>query len=124
MALGQELTVSGGMTRTIVGVMPPGFWVSPQTSMVHVWLASDITQQALPSIGAPGRIPVVGRLKGGVSIEQAQAELQTISRRLEMDAGTEDTPWRVFVEPLAEWLHGKYAGGRSTCCSERSAVYC
>ena len=110
-ALGQELTVGPqDGTKTIVGVMPRGFRVGPRSSRVRVWVAFDYTQASLAAVQNAGRRPVWGRLKGGVSIEQAQAELQTISRRLEMDAGTEDTPWRVFVEPLAEWLHGKYAG--------------
>ena len=109
--LGQELTVWGeGTKTTIVGVMPPGLWVSPQRSMVDVWEADDVTQGSPADLQNAERMPVVGRLKGGVSIEQAQAELQTISRRLEMDAGTEDTPWHVLVEPMAEWLHGRYTG--------------
>ena len=109
-ALGQELTVEGE-TMTIVGVMPPGFWVRPQKSMVHVWLADDYSRLSLVAVQSPARlVPVVGRLKGGVSVEQAQAELRTISRGLEMDAGTEDTPWQVQVEPLAQVLSGRYAG--------------
>ena len=110
-ALGQELTVgSESGTKTIVGVMPPGFWVSPQSSTVDVWVADDNTQASLTAVQNAGRIGVVGRLRGGVSIEQAQAELGAISRRLALDTTTEDTPWRVQVEPLAERLSGRYAG--------------
>ena len=108
-ALGQELTVEGG-TNTIVGVMPPGFRVSPQSSTVHVWIADDITQAYLTHPYAAGRISVVGRLKAGVSMEQAQADLQAISRRLALDRGPEETPWPVQVEPLAERLSVRYAG--------------
>jgi putative ABC transport system permease protein len=109
-ALGQELTWRDG-TKTIVGVMPPGFWVSPQSSMVHVWVADDVTQASLTDLQSHGRAyEVVGRLKGGVSVEQAQADLSSISRRLALDTATEDTPWRVQVEPLAERLSVRYAG--------------
>ena len=109
-ALGQELVGVEG-TKTIIGVMPPGFWVSSQTSMVHAWIADDVTQASLTDLQNVGRAyEVVGRLKGGVSVEQAQAELRTISRGLELDAGTEDTRWQVEVEPLAERLSVRYAG--------------
>ena len=110
-ALGQELTVgSEEGTKTIVGVMPPGFWVSPQSSTVHVWVADDNTQASLTAAQSAGRIQVVGRLKGGVSVEQAEAELRTISRGRELDAATEDTPWRLQIVPLAERLSVRYAG--------------
>ena len=81
--------------------------------MAHAWVGDDYTQASLTVVQNTGRYNVVGRLKGGVSVEQAEAELQTISRRLALDAGTpatEDTPWRVQVEPLAERLSGSYAG--------------
>ena len=106
--LGQELTLQG--PKTIVGVMPPGFWVSPQSSTVHVWVAADPTRSLTFLQNDLRLMNLVGRLKGGVSVEQAQAELRTISRRLALAAGTEDTPWHVQVEPLAERLSGRYAG--------------
>ena len=110
-ALGQELTLGLEGTKTIVGVMPPGSWVSPRSSMVHAWMGGDFTQSSLTLLQSVGHsFEVVGRLKGGVSVEQAQAELWTISRRLARDTGTEDTPWRVQVEPLAERLSVRYAG--------------
>ena len=111
-ALGQELTLGLDGTKTIVGVMPPGFWVSPQSgTATHVWVGSDFTQLSLREVQNAGRLSqVVGRLKGGVSVEQAQADLRAISRRLELDAATEDAPWQVQVEPLAQVLSGSYAG--------------
>ena len=102
-ALGQALTQATGQTRTIVGVMPPGFRVLPQsgTTAHHAWVGRE-------AVRGSGR--VMGRLKRGVSVEQAQAELQTISRGLALDAGTEDRPWQVQVEPLDQWLSVDYAG--------------
>ena len=110
-ALGQELTLGEQETKTIVGVMRPGFWTRPGGSPVRVWMGSDITQSSLNELQNFGRLSqAVGRLKRGVSVEQAQADLSTISRRLALDTGTEDTPWRVRVQPLAERLSGRYAG--------------
>ena len=115
-ALGQVLTQATGQTYTIVGVMPPGFRVLPQsgTTAHHAWVGQEANYSPpdrRASLG--GRAPMVGRLKRGVSVEQAQAELQTISRGLALDAGTaatEDTPWQVQVEPLDQWLSRSYAG--------------
>ena len=107
--LGQELTVGPEGTKTIVGVMPPGLWISPQDRMVDVWVADDVTRASPAVLPTLARFPVVGRLRRGVSVEQAQAELRAISRR-QTDAGLEDPRWRLQVEPMAEWLYGKYAG--------------
>ena len=90
--------------------MPPGFWLNPQTvTTVHAWVGRDITQVSLTEL-LHIRYLVVGRLKGGVTVEQAHAELWTISQRLAVDAATEDTPWHLQVEPLAGRLSGSYAG--------------
>ena len=105
-ALGQELTRGTGETYTIVGVMPPGFWLTPWTApTIHAWTGRD-TRTELQNT----RPLVWGRLKRGVSVEQAHAELQTISRGLELDAGTEDTRWHVQVEPLEQRMSVRYAG--------------
>ena len=112
-ALGQELTEGTGLTRTIVGVMPPGFRVLPQsgTTAHHAWVGQEGKYyNPRRQAGGGGTGTVVGRLKRGVSVEQAQAELQTISRGLALDAGIEDTPWHVQVEPLDQWLSVEYAG--------------
>ena len=95
--------------------MPPGFRLIPESgTTAHFWVGQEgkyfgPTRQA----GNGGTGTHVGRLKRGVSVEQAQAELRTISRRLALDAGTpatEDTPWQVQVEPLDQWLSVEYAG--------------
>ena len=107
--LGQPLTEATGRTSTIVGVMPPGFRVNPQsgTTAHHFWFGSE------PSYWGPQRTrsdtPAVGRLKRGVSVEQAQAELRSISRGLEMVAGAA-VAGPAEVEPLDQWLSAEYAG--------------
>ena len=109
-ALGQALTEATGRTWTIVGVMPPGFRVNPQsesgTTAYHAWYGAEARYW-----GGRGRwsAPAVGRLKRGVSVEQAQAELRTISRGLEMVAGAASVVGPAEVEPLDQWLSVDYA---------------
>ena len=45
---------------------------------------------------------VVGKLKPGVTVEQAQAEMNTISRRLEEAYPEDDKGWGAVINPLRE----------------------
>jgi len=74
-AIGQTLTL-GGLSRTVVGIMPPGFRFAGDAEL---WLplALDANQQ-LSRQGNVVRVKVVGRLKQGVTLEAARVELATI----------------------------------------------
>ncbi len=66
----------GNLPRTIVGVMPPGFHYPGKTDL---WIP-----QTTSSTSRTGHnLYAVGRIREGVSLEQAQAELTTIAARLE-----------------------------------------
>jgi putative ABC transport system permease protein len=76
--IGQSLTLNG-QPFTVVGIMPAGF--RAPYSEVEVWLPI----QHHPSFTADRRacvLDVLGRLKAGVSLRQAQAEMETIAARL------------------------------------------
>src|SRR6185312_701843 len=62
---------------SIVGVMPPGFQFPPD---VALWVAAD-REGENPSRSAHN-FNAVGRLRGGVTPAQANAEISTISRRI------------------------------------------
>jgi len=92
--IGRAVRLNGQPT-TIVGVMPPGFKIIfPEGSSVppemdvfvpfRSDLASDPPDQSY--------LRVVGRLRGGVTIPQAQQEIETIARYLRSQFTT-------FVEP-------------------------
>ncbi len=76
--LGQKLRV-GDVALTIVGVMRPGFSF-PEKS--QVWLPLTGLEQDTPSRSAHN-YRVVGRLKPGVTVAQAQGEMTGIAARLE-----------------------------------------
>jgi predicted permease len=77
--IGQTLTLNG-KPYTIVGVMPPRFYFPSRD--VEIWFP-----MAMETDEASGRgdhyLRVVARLKPGTSIEQAQAEMDTIAARQE-----------------------------------------
>jgi predicted permease len=77
-AIGRTLTL-GGLQRTVVGIMPPGFRFAGDAEL---WLplAPDAAQQ-LSQRNNSARVKVVGRLKPGVTLEAARAELATILAR-------------------------------------------
>jgi putative ABC transport system permease protein len=74
-------------TYTIVGVMPPGFRF-PDTTDIWVPLASGLTVAPvldLDQVRANRSFRVVGRLRDGVTVSQATADLERIGRRLEAE---------------------------------------
>ena len=74
--VGKTLRVNGA-TVTILGVMPPRF-AFPNNA--DIWIAERLE---LPDKRNDGRsLAVVGRLKPGVSLASAQADMRTIARQL------------------------------------------
>ncbi len=86
----------------IVGVMPPGFcFPYPLTrEQPDVWGALTINAQV-----RQGRfLSVVGKLKPGVSVRRAAAQMQAISDRLESEYPKTGAGWKASVTPLYEYL--------------------
>jgi putative ABC transport system permease protein len=96
---GKALTLDG-QTYTIIGVMPEGFQVP---SRVELWLPSEFMPRDLgPGARGAHYLRVMGRLKPGVSIEQAQAEMTGISKRLEQQYPRMQKGWTSLVISLNE----------------------
>jgi putative ABC transport system permease protein len=76
--IGRTLTL-GGQSRTVVGIMPPGFRFLDDAEL---WLpvALNVNQQ-LNRQGGMVRVKVIARLKPGVSLEGARADLSVILDR-------------------------------------------
>ena len=93
---------------TVVGVMPASFKTPPESPPAELWLTltHDPVFEDLRKLRGGHYLRLVARLKPGVSIAQAQAELQTIAAGLARQYPKENEGWGVRVVPLAESLVG------------------
>jgi putative ABC transport system permease protein len=62
----------GGVARTIVGVMPPGFWFPSPTT--QIWTAAQMNPE-----NRSGRYTLLGRIANGQSIEHMDGPLQALA---------------------------------------------
>ena len=99
--VGQPVTLNS-RSFTVVGIMPAGFEF-PREAELWVPLAWDDKERQVRSIHD---YLVVARLKPSVSVQQAQAEMSTISSRLEKQYPEENKGWGAVVIPLREDLVG------------------
>jgi predicted permease len=99
--LGQTVTINS-RSFTVVGIMPAGFEF-PREAELWVPLAWDDKERQIRSIHD---YLVIARLKRDVSLNQAQAEMSTISSRLEQQYAEENKGWGAVVIPLQEDLVG------------------
>ncbi|HET9399513.1 MAG TPA: ABC transporter permease [Candidatus Acidoferrales bacterium] len=89
---------------TIVGVMPASFELqSWGATLPKIWvpLAWDDKERA---VRGNHNYNAVARLKPGVSVQSANAELQAISARLAQSYPNEDTDWGAIAIPLQDYL--------------------
>ncbi len=97
--LGKALTLDG-QTYSVIGVMPEGF---QYPTRVELWLPSEFTARDLdPGARGAHYLRVVGRLKPGVSIEQAQAEMTGIAKRLQEQYPDLNKGWSALVVSINE----------------------
>ncbi|MGH9343385.1 MAG: ADOP family duplicated permease, partial [Terriglobia bacterium] len=87
---------------TVVGVMPASFRLVGEA---NIWVPQDMTPQGLGMRGSHNYL-AIGRLKPGVTLAQARAELETIAKRLERQYPKSNDNVGAAVIPLKEELVG------------------
>ena len=89
-------------TYTVIGIMPAGFEFPAEAELwvPIAWNAEERQMRAIHDYS------VIARLKPDASLEQAQAELSTISTRLEQQYPEANKGWGAVVVPLQEDLVG------------------
>src|SRR6266542_421501 len=104
-----QTVVLDGKSYTIVGVMPGAFQFPVQKEPVELWTTVALDREGKEPItderGAH-YMNVIARLKPGVSKEQAQAEMTSISARLEQQYPDKDLHKSSRIEPTLEALVG------------------
>src|SRR5215211_4673739 len=98
-----------GEKHTVVGVMPASFQFFE--SDVRLWVPLALDQEDLANRGGHF-LKVVARLKPGVTIAQAQADMNSIMRRIGLDHPDETMEGKVgaVVMPMREQMVGESRG--------------
>ena len=89
-------------TYTIIGVMPKTL---QYPSIAEVYLPFAPSSQQLADRSKHDYL-VIGRLRDGVSVPQAQAEMQTLATHLAAAYPATNKDWSVKVEPLLDGING------------------
>jgi predicted permease len=96
--LNRTLTLDGKQ-HTVIGVMPAGFRFPPRAP-VDVWAIRTLNP---PTARPPFGLHALGRLKPGVSMRQAQAELDQIAAQVNAQYPS-STPLAGVMLPMKEWM--------------------
>ncbi len=99
--LGRSLSIDG-QSVTIIGVTPAGF---------RFWGESEVYLPIHPRAHKEARydhdaLYVVGRLRAGVTEEQAQADMKTVARQLEERYPKDNAGEHVAMVSLGQWVTG------------------
>jgi putative ABC transport system permease protein len=105
--IGQSITLDK-RSFTVVGILPASFRYPDGAPRQDVWIS--VAQDPLfgPLISEPGARLVVGigRLKPGVSLTQAQAEMDTLGARLAKEFPAQDSGFTIRIEPYRQVVVG------------------
>jgi putative ABC transport system permease protein len=100
--LDKPLSVDG-KSYAIIGILPKGFSYPVADMNLYMPFIAAKSEEARGS----RFLRVTGRLKAGVSLAEAQAEMDTISARLAEQYQASNTQWTTRLLPLHEQIVGK-----------------
>ena len=96
--IGRAINING-RPHTVIGVMQPKF-MFPETS--KLWVPITAYQETAPR--NQRGLQVFARLKPGVTIQQADADLQALATRLAASYPVENENWGVTTRDLSTWM--------------------
>ena len=100
--LGRTITLNN-QAHTVVGIMPPGMRFPSR--LTDVWLPLGLFVDTFPTDrGAHPGLSVVAKLKPGVRVEQATANMDAIARRLGQQYPMSNVDHTVTVTPYYEQI--------------------
>ena len=97
--IGQAITLDG-KPYTILGIMSRQF-VFPGQRTCDFW---EPLQENPKNSRGQHQYGVIARLRQGISVDQAQGDMNAIASRLEREFPATNTGWRVIVTPIAQAL--------------------
>ncbi|MBA3256408.1 MAG: ABC transporter permease [Pyrinomonadaceae bacterium] len=100
--VGQPLTINGE-SYTVIGVLPASFQFALRSA--DLWRPYQPTEAQLTRRFMHGT-NVIGRLKPGVNVEQAQTELSVIAKRIEQEHNQSHAGTGIRLVPLQEQFVG------------------
>jgi putative ABC transport system permease protein len=100
--IGQQIRLNDEK-YTVVGIMPRGF-LFPNRE-VEVWVPWQFSKEELAAHGSH-YLHVVARLRPGVSLQSANAELATIAKQIEREHPDDSAKVGAFAVPLRRHLTG------------------
>ncbi len=95
-----------GVSCPVVGVMPRGFSYPGDT---EVWITRSVEPPGTSRTAH--NWPIIGRLRSGVTIEQARADVSLIARQLRQTHGASMNAVDFALIPLQEYLTRNVRGG-------------
>jgi putative ABC transport system permease protein len=98
--------VGTGAANVIIGVLPAETNFPPR---IDLFSATEIERQDVER-GGSHNLRTIGRLKPGVSIEQAQADLNRLTQRQAELYPDTNRGWQVHIESLRDHLFGNSRG--------------
>jgi putative ABC transport system permease protein len=102
--VGRQVTLDA-TGYTVVGVMPPGFRFPLERNKTDYWVPLDPQDETNRERGA-NYLSVTARLKPGVTLAQAQAEMTAIASRLEQEYRDRNAGRGINLVPLHDALTG------------------
>jgi len=105
-AIGQRLIVDT-VPREIVGVFPSALRYPRNTEIILPLAELRAAEDVLQRDNHPG-FTAIGRLKPGVTLQQANADMESIARELERKYPQSNTNRRIRTQPLLEVAVGDY----------------
>jgi putative ABC transport system permease protein len=101
--VGSSVTLSG-LSYTVIGVMPPGFRFL--TADAQLWTPLGLRARSMMGRDDHQELSALARLKPGVQIDQARADLGAVAQRLELQYKTTNEGVGVNINSLTEYVVG------------------
>jgi putative ABC transport system permease protein len=87
----------------VIGILPQQFEF-PGAKEIFVPLVFDSAREPWRAYRANRSLAVYGRLKAGISLDQARADMNTIAHRLELQYKDSNEGWGIRLRTVPDWI--------------------